>query len=55
MVDYNIAVGNQPHSEVAALAILLDRIFDGKQFSRDFRGRKKIVPQERGKKVIEDY
>jgi tRNA (cytidine56-2'-O)-methyltransferase len=55
MVDYNIAVGNQPHSEVAALAILLDRIFEGKQFSRDFRGRKKIVPQERGKKVIEDY
>ena len=26
LVDFNVAVGNQPHSEVAALAIFLDRI-----------------------------
>jgi len=25
-VDYNISVGNQPHSEIAALAVLLDRV-----------------------------
>ena len=25
-VDYNISVGNQPHSEIAALAVFLDRI-----------------------------
>ncbi|MHC1589292.1 MAG: RNA methyltransferase, partial [Methermicoccaceae archaeon] len=24
--DYNVAVGNQPHSEVAALAVMLDRL-----------------------------
>ncbi|MFB6213827.1 MAG: tRNA (cytidine(56)-2'-O)-methyltransferase [Candidatus Nanohaloarchaea archaeon] len=24
--DYNISVGNQPHSEIAALAVLLDRL-----------------------------
>ncbi len=53
LVDYNIAIGNQPHSEVAALAIFLDRIFDGKELDRDFPGAKvKIIPQERGKKVI---
>lgn len=26
MVDYNVSVGNQPHSEIAALAVFLDRI-----------------------------
>lgn len=25
-VDYNISIGNQPHSEIAALAVFLDRI-----------------------------
>ncbi len=25
-VDYNISVGNQPHSEIAALAVFLDRV-----------------------------
>ncbi len=29
-VDFNVAVGNQPHSEVAALAVFLDRFLDGK-------------------------
>ena len=29
-VDHNISVGNQPHSEIAALAVFLDRIQDGK-------------------------
>ena len=28
-VDYNISVGNQPHSEIAALAVFMDRIQDG--------------------------
>ncbi|MEZ0345500.1 MAG: tRNA (cytidine(56)-2'-O)-methyltransferase [Infirmifilum sp.] len=36
LADYNIAVGNQPHSEVAALAIFLDRIFDGKELLKSF-------------------
>ncbi len=53
LADYNIAIGSQPHSEVAALSIFLDRLFDGKELSRKFNGRKSIIPQERGKKVIE--
>ncbi len=53
LADFNIAVGNQPHSEVAALAIFLDRFFNGRELHRDFENAKmKIIPQERGKKVI---
>lgn len=53
LVDYNVAVGNQPHSEVAALAVFLDRLFSGKELEKEFSGKKTIVPQERGKKVLE--
>lgn len=52
MADYNIAVGNQPHSEIAALAIFLDRLHSGRQFQKDFAGGKmRVVPTEKGKKV----
>ncbi|MCK4613227.1 MAG: tRNA (cytidine(56)-2'-O)-methyltransferase [Thermoplasmata archaeon] len=49
----NIGVGSQPHSEVAALAVFLDRYLEGKGLRREMEGWKyKVVPQERGKKVI---
>lgn len=52
MADYNIAVGNQPHSEIAALAIFLDRLHGGKQLKKEFAGgRMKVVPMDKGKKV----
>ncbi|MEM0029834.1 MAG: tRNA (cytidine(56)-2'-O)-methyltransferase [Candidatus Nitrosocaldus sp.] len=51
--DYNIAIGNQPHSEVAALAIFLDRIFEGKELRINFMGRMRIVPTARGKRVLD--
>lgn len=51
IVDYNISVGGQPHSEVAALAVFLDRFFEGREFHAEFPGGKKIIPQARGKKV----
>ena len=55
MADYNIAVGNQPHSEIAALAIFLDRMFKGKQLKKELAGgRLKIIPAEKGKKVQQD-
>ncbi len=47
--DYNISVTNQPHSEVAALALFLDRYFQGSQFQKDFDGSLKIVPSKRNK------
>ena len=54
LAHYNVAVGNQPHSEVAALAVFLDRLLDGKGLRKEFEGAKlRIVPQEKGKKVIQ--
>jgi len=51
--DFNVAVGNQPHSECAALAVFLDRFFEGKELAKGFQKAKiKVVPQERGKKTI---
>jgi tRNA (cytidine56-2'-O)-methyltransferase len=47
--DYNISVTNQPHSEVAALALFLDRYFQGEQFYRDFGGSLKIFPSKKDK------
>ncbi len=54
LADYNISITNQPHSEVAALAIILDRLFDGKELlGFDFEGKIAIEPQGRGKKIVE--
>lgn len=55
IVDYNIAVGHQPHSEVAALAVFLDRLLEGSWERKDFHGRKCIIPQSHGKKVEENH
>ncbi|ASJ13000.1 tRNA (cytidine(56)-2'-O)-methyltransferase [Thermococcus thioreducens] len=52
--DYNVGVGNQPHSEVAALAVFLDRLLEGEGLRKSFENAKlRIIPQEKGKKVIE--
>ena len=52
LADYNIGVGNQPHSEISALAILLDRIQKGKQFEKEFpNAKRKIIPTKNGKNV----
>ncbi len=52
LADYNVGVGSQPHSEISALAILLDRIQEGKQFDRVFiDAERKIIPTKRGKTV----
>lgn len=54
LADYNIAVSNQPHSEIAALAIFLDRMFRGKQLRKEHAGsRLKVIPSESGKQVQE--
>jgi len=53
VATWNVAVTNQPISEVSALALFLDRYFEGKQFSLDFENAEmKIVPSVRGKKVV---
>lgn len=52
--NYNVAVTSQPHSEVAALAIFLNQCIGKKSLEQKFsRAKIRIVPQERGKKVVE--
>jgi tRNA (cytidine56-2'-O)-methyltransferase len=53
LADRNVSVGNQPHSEVAALAIFLDRYSCGKALEKGFGGGLTIVPNPRGKTVID--
>ncbi|NOQ56200.1 MAG: tRNA (cytidine(56)-2'-O)-methyltransferase [Nanohaloarchaea archaeon] len=55
LADYNVAVGNTPHSEISALAIFLDRFFCGRQIEKKMKkGKISIIPQEKGKKTVED-
>ncbi|MCL2134632.1 MAG: tRNA (cytidine(56)-2'-O)-methyltransferase [Candidatus Bathyarchaeota archaeon] len=50
--DFNIGVGNQPHSECSALAIFLDRFFEGIELTVEFEKAKvKIIPQKHGKNI----
>jgi tRNA (cytidine56-2'-O)-methyltransferase len=51
-VDYNVAVSNQPHSEVGALAVFLDRFYQGRELNHDFGGRYRIVPSARSKRIL---
>jgi len=52
--DWNLAVTNQPHSEVAGLAVFLDRLFDGRELDQDYEGaERRVVPEELGKHVVD--
>jgi tRNA (cytidine56-2'-O)-methyltransferase len=51
--DFNVAIGNQPHSECASVAVFLDRLFRGEELTRSFEnGELKIIPQRRAKKIV---
>ncbi len=51
--DFNVAVGNQPHSECSSLAIFLDRFFEGKELERRYKGAAlQITPKKHGKEVL---
>ena len=50
--DFNISITNQPHSEVAGLAVFLHEYFGGKELDKKVKGKIQIIPQERGKKVV---
>jgi tRNA (cytidine56-2'-O)-methyltransferase len=51
--DFNVAVTNQPHSEVAGLAVFLDRLFEGRELDREWVGAdREVVPTATGKQVV---
>ena len=53
MADYNVAVTNQPHSEIAGLAVFLDHIAPN-SLHREFPGAKvRVFPNSCGKTVEE--
>jgi tRNA (cytidine56-2'-O)-methyltransferase len=50
--DWNVAVTNQPHSEIASLAVFLDRLYDGAELAREWADADSVVvPQATGKRV----
>ena len=52
LADYNVAVGSQPHSEVAALALAIDRLGGGAWARKKFKGARVVIrPSARGKVV----
>jgi len=53
LAHFNVSVANQPHSEVSALALFLDHLFNGRELRDDLlRGEIAIIPNRRGKTVI---
>ncbi|KGK98905.1 tRNA 2'-O-methylase [Methanococcoides methylutens] len=55
MADWNVAVGNQPHSEVAAVALTMDRIAQDEPLRQEFPDAElTIIPTEYGKRVIDN-
>lgn len=51
LADVNVAVGHQPHSEVAALAVALERLRGLPGPAALPGARRRIVPSARGKRV----
>lgn len=52
IADYNVAVGNQPHSEVAALAVFLNTWLGDVGSERFSDGSVEVIPSKSGKKII---
>lgn len=51
-IDLQIAVTNQPHSEVAALAVFLDKLQKGQELKNEFEDAEiEVVPQKKGKEI----
>ena len=51
--DYNVGVTNQPHSEVAGLAVFLDRLFEGRELDQEWvDAESRVIPKSTGKKVV---
>lgn len=55
LADWNLSVTNQPHSEVAALAICLHYVMDAKELDITYDdGKMQIVPNNEHKEVIKN-
>ena len=52
--QYNIGVGNQPHSEVAALALFMDEWFGGGAVERSFPKAQLVIEGSNQGKIVHD-
>ena len=53
IADHNVSIGNQPHSEVAALGVFMESWLGPIEESTKFSGGHiEVVPSERGKNVV---
>lgn len=53
LADLNLAVTGQPHSEISALSIFLDRLYEGKELELRFENPRFIIsPSTRGKVLL---
>ena len=53
LADYNVAIGHQPHSEVSALAIFLDRYYEGSELRFIYSDAELCIePSPKGKRVV---
>ena len=51
--DFNVAVGNQPHSEVAALAIALSKV-SNRPYNQKFEGGQlRVIPSSERRNMVE--
>jgi tRNA (cytidine56-2'-O)-methyltransferase len=54
IADYNVSITNQPHSEIAALAIFLDYFSGGNEFKLKFKNAQvEIIPDAKEKLMKE--
>jgi tRNA (cytidine56-2'-O)-methyltransferase len=53
MVEYNVSVTNQPHSEISSLAVFLDRLLEGRELEARFEGAERTIkPSAHGKELL---
>lgn len=53
LADYNVAVANQPHSEISALALFLDHLYEGAELELAFPDAElEVLPTAIGKTTI---
>ena len=52
LADYNISIGNQPHSEVAALAIAMNNLHY-ESYNKEFKGKLSVIPSATHREMAE--
>ena len=52
LADYNISIGNQPHSEVAALAIAMNNL-NFESYNKKFKGKLSVIPSATHREMTE--